>query len=92
MIFRQNITGDCTHNETYAPQTSVQPPRRNLSKQTKAQGELMIRGVFLWEKILQGAFRILFAEITFNTLILSQTYESFDCITDAEQIRYIKFQ
>lgn len=71
----KEITQFHTNNKTHAVQTSG----RNLLKQIEPKTKWWLRGVCWGNSFCKPIFRFLFAEITFNSHILTQIYEPF-CI------------
>jgi len=75
----KEITQFHTNNKTRALQTSAPPLERNLLKQIEPKTEWWLLGVCWVNNFCKPIFRFLFVEITFNSHILTQIYESF-CI------------
>lgn len=75
----KEITQFHNNNKNRAVQTSVPLLGRNLLKQIQSKTKWWLRGVCWGNNFWKPIFRFLFVEITFNSHILTQIYESF-CI------------
>lgn len=92
LIWWKEIIQFHTNNKTRAVQTSVLPLERNLLKQIEPKTKWWLRGVCWVNNFCKPIFRFLFVEITFNSHILTQIYESFCIILSLllyDNIKYV---